>query len=402
MRPAKPEPPDRVRHALRPLPLHLSHVLNATQGSLAALLNPGLSPWHPAVAEEAESLQARIGDAGRIAVANALAEQIVGELDAFRAGLRRYCRHPWRHRPSEHVVLAQQGSVTLRRYPGEGAPVILIPSLINGSEVLDLLPDRSLVRSLQRAGLAVHAIDWGTPGHEEARLSVDGYVTERVLPLIDAAAAQAGRPVALVGYCMGGLVALAAACLRPGAIAALALLAMPWDFDHAGPLKQLAAGMVLDGSDPVPADRVQSLFVSLDPTLTLRKFIRFAGLPDGDPETTRFVAVESWANGGPPLAAPAARQVVQDWYGANRPGRRLWGIAGTPIVPPAPSGQGPDLLFALTDQDRIVPRACALPAVCADARRLDPKAGHVGMMVGSQAERSLHRPLAEWLLERTA
>ncbi|MGF1606020.1 MAG: alpha/beta fold hydrolase [Rhodothalassiaceae bacterium] len=383
-------------HDLRPLPVHLTQVLAATQGSLAALFNPDPHIWHAGLQDEAADLSRRILAAGRVTVANHLAQQLVHEMEGFAAGLRRYRAHPWHHRPSPHEVVHQIGSVRLRRY-GSGPPVLLIPSLVNGSEVLDLLPDRSCVRALMAAGLGVASIDWGTPGAQECALSVDAYVTERLIPLIERLAERAGRPVALTGYCMGGLLALAAACLRPDLVSALALLAMPWEFAAAGPLRWLSRTITSPGdTQPVAAERVQALFVSLDPTLTLRKFIRFGQLEEGDPEMERFVAVEAWSNEGPPLAAPAAAQVADQWYRDNVPGRGLWQIAGTRIEPAAVARPR---LFALPANDRIVPLPCAEPAVVAQAAVLRPEAGHVGMMVGRRAQAQLFTPLAQWLLD---
>jgi len=58
------------------------------------------------------------------------------------------------------------------------------------------------------------------------------------------------------------------------------------------------------------------------------------------------------------------------------------------------------VLVVVPAHDRIVPPASA--AALADAlplaTRLDPPLGHIGMIVGRQAEALMWRPLAAWLL----
>jgi polyhydroxyalkanoate synthase len=56
-------------------------------------------------------------------------------------------------------------------------------------------------------------------------------------------------------------------------------------------------------------------------------------------------------------------------------------------------------LVALPTGDRIVPPASAkaLADALPGAKVIAPNAGHIGMMVGSQAEAGLWRPLAQWL-----
>src|SRR3546814_15036385 len=72
----------------------------------------------------------------------------------------------------------------------------------------------------------------GMPGDMEQRFDLTAYIA-RLRRALAALHRQAGRPPVLLGYCMGGNLALAAALQAPDDVAALALLATPWDF-HAG------------------------------------------------------------------------------------------------------------------------------------------------------------------------
>jgi polyhydroxyalkanoate synthase len=292
---------------------------------------------------------------------------------------------------------------------GAGAPapgVVVVPSLINRYHVLDLLPERSFLEHLAVRGLRPLVVDWGVPGPQERGFDLSDYIALRLDAALAAAARLAGTPLAVLGYCMGGLLALALALRRSAPIACLALLATPWDFhvEAAGPARfaGFAAPLLaaLSGTaEEVPVEAVQSLFFALDPFLAERKFIRFAGLDPAGEEARRFVALEDWLNDGVPLAFGVAQDCARSWYGDNETARGLWRVAGEPILPrrwrrPA--------LVVLPARDRIVPprSAAALAAELADASVLQPALGHVGMMAAERAPSLLWTPIAEWLRAR--
>jgi polyhydroxyalkanoate synthase len=282
-----------------------------------------------------------------------------------------------------------------------------VPSLINRAYILDLAPEKSLLRFLAAEGLRPLLVEWGRPTDLERAFTLTDYVAGRLERAAEAAVDAAGVPVAVVGYCMGGLLALALAERRPALVAALALLATPWDF-HAERAAQarlvgrlaepLARAFVLLGE--VPVDLLQLLFAALDPWLALRKFSRFAALAPGSSEERDFVAVEDWLNDGVPLALPVARECLGGWYGANTPGRGNWVVAGRPVLP---ERVGAPSLVVLPAHDRIVPpkTAAVLAEALPAAERLAPPIGHIGMMVAREARRQVWRPLAHWLSART-
>ena len=234
-------------------------------------------------------LIAEIERAGKSEVRAALDDELTRRAGAFLGGVEPTAAHPYRRPPSRQPVLWREGTTRLIDYGrgSGGLPVLAIPSLVNRYYVLDLLRECSFLRHLAGEGLRPLAVDWDAPGPEERGFSMSDYIAGRLDRALDAAVAAAGRPVALVGYCMGGLLALALALRRPAETACLALLATPWDFhadrpEQASRLAAMIEAMLLGPNDaPLAVDPIQMLFWSLDPLLGERKFVRFAGL---DPE----------------------------------------------------------------------------------------------------------------------
>ncbi len=393
------------RSGPRPLGLHMATSSAVWTSSLAALEHArnGSLPWSAPQRNAAAAIQTAIAAADPEALAGAVAREANARLADFLAGIRAYHAHPYRRAPRELPVLWQEGSTRVLDYGGTGRPVLFAPSLINRSYILDLRPGASLMDHLRQEGLRPLLIDWGDPGAAERDFGLEAYITARLGGALDAAAALAGGPVPLAGYCMGGLLALSAALLHPDRVAGLALLATPWDFhaDRKGQAAFLAIGASAAtamrlGNPPVPIDLLQAMFAALQPNLVQAKFRRFAAM-DPDAEATHaFVALEDWLNDGVALAAPTARDCFMGWYGDNLPGKGQWTIAGQVMRPQdlkVPS------FVAVPTRDRIVPppSARALADALPGATVIEPQAGHIGMVVGSRARAALWEPLTAWL-----
>lgn len=307
------------------------------------------------------------------------------------AGLRRYQAAPPAIARHERPVVARVGHVTLRDHgiDGAGRPVILVPSLINPPDVLDLAPDNSLASALAAAGLRPLIIDWGAPdGH-----GLEGIVAERLVPII----AGLGEAVPLVGYCLGGTLALAAATLLGDRVSRLALLATPWHFSGYG--EETRAGLAAWWATAaplarqlgaVPMDLLQPAFWSLDPDALAEKYARFG---EATADTEGFVRLEDWTNGGAPLSIDAMQDLAETLFANDASGRGQWTIAGQRVLPAALACP---ILDVIAGRDRVVPPAAAL-STNGPGTPLRLDAGHVGMVVGRRAPDMLWGPLARWL-----
>lgn len=84
-------------------------------------------------------------------------------------------------------------------------PVVIIAPWINKYYILDLSPQRSLVRHLVNQGYTVFVTSWKNPGPELRNITFDDYLTRGALTIINVAREICNVPaVHAVGYCIGG------------------------------------------------------------------------------------------------------------------------------------------------------------------------------------------------------
>ena len=302
-------------------------------------------------------------------------------------GLRAYADAERDGTRPERSRVTGVGPAALRDCGGSGPPLLLVPSLINPPHILDLDEEVSLAGVLASMGRRVLLVDWGD-ARERAHLDIGGHVEQLLLPLIQ----TVGEPPALIGYCLGGTMALAAANLVP--CERVATLAAPWHFsrypaDSRESLSQMwrNAHPTAEALGVLPMEVLQAAFWSLDPRRTVAKFARFAALEPGSANARRFVVLEDWANEGEPLPFPAARELFEDLFAADGSGRGTWSVGGSRIVDRIPC----PLLHLISKTDRIAPGSTA-PA----GERVPIPSGHVGMVVGS-ARSLLHDRLRQFL-----
>ena len=298
-----------------------------------------------------------------------------GELarDAL-TGLRKYEAAPRTARPEPRREVARAGGACLRDHGGDGPPVILIPSLINPPRILDLDEEVSLAAAVSRMNRRSLLLDWGKAG-ARADLDVAGHVEQLLLPLLRSIDERA----ALLGYCLGGTMAIAAANLAE--CERVVTLAAPWHFDRYPEASRAALQDMWRHSEgascdlgALPMEVLQASFWSLDPERTVAKFAEFGHLDPRSADAQRFVQLEDWANEGEPLPYPAAKELIEDLFEKDASGSGQWRVCERTVTDEI----AVPLLNLSAERDRIAPAATV-----ATGDVIAIPSGHVGMIVGS-------------------
>lgn len=318
-------------------------------------------------------------------------------LKAMLHGIRCYQSHSFKRLAPKYEKIWGEGQVSLLRHADQkktGYPVLLVPSLINRSAILDLLPGRSFMRYLARKGLDPVLLDWGEPVRDQGMQDCERLIAERLAPALRYLHGKTGMPVHALGYCMGGVLLVRALESAGEHVGRIALLGSPWDF-HAGDRKMLshiAAGspMALQSMAErgyLPQAWIQSVFATMNADGAAEKFAAFASMkPDGF-QARLFIAVEDWLNDGVDLPLGLARTCICDWYGENC-------LVSCNLKMPH------EALIIAARKDRLVPResALAIANVFDRAHILTPDTGHIGMIAGRAALPDVWNPVRQWFL----
>ncbi len=296
----------------------------------------------------------------------------------------------------------QEGKVTC------GVPVLIVYALVNRQYMLDLQPDRSIVRNLLQHGMDLYIIDWGYPRKSDMYLTLDDYITGYLDNCVDAIRKRVGKNrINLMGICQGGTFCGIYSALYPEKVKNLITLVAPFDFSTNDGLlfnwaKNMNVDALVDTYRVIPGDFLNSGFLMLMPfTLNIRKYVDMLDVVEDKEKLLNFLRMEKWIFDSPGQAGECLRQFIKDCYQGNklikgelRIGDRLVDL-GNVTMP---------LLNIYASADHLVPPAATRPlndvVGTMDKTLYEFKGGHIGVFVGSKSQKELAPAIAAWLHER--
>ncbi len=121
-------------------------------------------------------------------------------------------------------------------------PLVIVPPWINKFYVLDLTPEKSMIKWAVEQGITVFVISWVNPDASLAMKTFEDYMKDGVFAALDAAQKVTGEKQAhICGYCVGGTMTAVSlaylAATNQNRIASVTFLATQVDFTYAGDLK---------------------------------------------------------------------------------------------------------------------------------------------------------------------
>lgn len=299
---------------------------------------------------------------------------------------------------------------TERTYP---VPLLLIYALINRPYVLDLLPGNSFVEYLVKQGYSVYLLDWGTPGDEDAHLSFEDYVLDYIRLAIQKVLRHAqAQEYTLLGYCMGGTMSAMYASLFPNKpLRNLILLTSPVDFtpEHMGLLgvwtseKYFNPQSLADAFGNVPAGLIDTGNRMLKPVNNyIGTYVTMWDRIMEEKPMDTWLAMSKWVNDGVPFAGAAFVQWIREFYQQNKLVKGEIKLRGRTVN--LANITCPVLNIA-GKRDHI----CTVPQAEATMRLVSSQdkefyvvdAGHVGLLTGSDAKKTLWPKISNWLKSRS-
>jgi polyhydroxyalkanoate synthase len=287
-------------------------------------------------------------------------------------------------------------------------PLLICYALVNRPYMLDLQPDRSLIRGLLARGVDVYLIDWGYPDGADRFLDLNDFVNRYLVNCVNAVRRDAAcEQVNLLGVCQGGTLALCYAALHAASVRNLITMVTPVDFRTPENLltkwsEQVDVDALVATLGNVPGNMLNALFLSLQPfRLTGQKYVDFFDHVDNPRALENFVRMEQWIFDSPDHPGELFRQFLNAFVKQNQLVNGSLSIAERSV---RLADVTMPLLNIYALQDHLVPPSASMPLEhltgSRDYSSYAFPGGHIGIYVSSAAQREVPGRIAQWLRQR--
>lgn len=297
-----------------------------------------------------------------------------------------------------------------------GEPVLLVAPPTTSTRVFDLRGDLSLAATLTGQGRPTYVIEYADTSVRDRSLHLDHWL-DAVLPAaVERVAEHAGRPVHLVGWSLGGVLAVLTAADRP-TLPLASVVALGAAFDLAEvplmaptrPLANVAPGSLsfsrafgFFGERPPAFLLPWALGLAAVQRLIDRPLAVLANLDDTD-FLAQIEAVDAFVADTTAYPGRAFGQSFHRFLPQNELAGGSLDLSGRRVS--LADVRAPVLLIAGSD-DEIAPLSAVRPATAllngASEARLEIVAGgHLGLITGRQAREGTWPVLAEWFADWT-
>jgi len=318
---------------------------------------------------------------------------------------------------SPAVTVYEEDRLKLRHYlsaekPRYRTPVVFIYALVNRPYILDLRKGRSVVANFVERGFDTYLVDWGIPTPADRHLTLDDYINGYMVNVLDYLRERTGvGRVNVLGYCMGGTMSAMFTALHPERVKNLILLAAPIDFSSNDGLLSLwtrpeyfNVDKFVDAFGNCPPEFLQATFLLLRPVGNLiEKPINFYEHLHEERFIDDFLTTETWLNDNIPVPGEVYRQFVKYLYQQNLLTQNRMPV-GKHIV--NLQNITCPVLNIMAGKDDLVPCSQGAPfndLVGSKDRKtiLLEGSGHIGLAIGSRAQKEVWPQACQWLAQRT-
>jgi polyhydroxyalkanoate synthase subunit PhaC len=287
------------------------------------------------------------------------------------------------------------------------SPLLIVYAPINRYNIMDLTPEKSVIRELLSSGLDVYLIDWGYPSWDDDNLSLDNYfkyIYDAVQMIKDNSKVE---KISILGYCWGGIIALIYAVLYKENVEKLALMAVPIDAskDHS---------MLATWAKSIDTDKIIKEFRHMDgqildlgfimrnpPKYTFDKYLKFYQKLGDKKFVDTFIAVEKWLYDTPSIPGKLCSQIINDCYKNNLLIQNMMKLENKEIN--LQSLDVPILLITAHNDDLVSPESTLAIREHIQGKNVESmqiSGGHVGLCISAKAHKNLWPGVSQWFLTK--
>ena len=288
-------------------------------------------------------------------------------------------------------------------------PVLVSFAIMNRHDVLDLQPDRSLMKKLLDEGLDIYIMDWGYPTKADRYLTMEDYILGYMSDAIDfVRKTNKVEKIHKMGICQGGLFSMIYAALHPEKLQSLTTYVAPYDFTNTNCnmlykwTKYVDVDSMADSMGTISADVLNGAFSMLKPSMDIAKYFGVMDMQGDEEKLMNFLRMEKWKSDTPDLSGEMFRKYIKDLFRDNKLIKNEFELDGQNVnlknmtVP---------FLNVYATEDNIIPNESTMGIMdklgSKDKELYAFPGGHIGVFVGAKSQKELAPKVAKWVMDRS-
>lgn len=285
-------------------------------------------------------------------------------------------------------------------------PVLVSFALLNRHDVLDIQPDRSLMKKLLDEGLDVYIMDWGYPTKQDRYLTMEDYILGYMNDAVDFLRKSTGNDkIHKMGICQGGTFSMIYASIFPEKIRSLTTYVAPYDFSTKACMlfnwtKDIDVDTMVDTLGIIPADMLNQAFGMLKPSMDVSKYIGILDSLEDEEKIMAFLRLEKWKADCPDIPGELFRKYIKDLFRDNLLIKGKFELG--PYKVDLKNMTVPFLNVYAT-ADNIIPNESTIAIEnklgTKDVTSYPFPGGHIGVFVGGKSQKELGPAVAKWVIE---
>ncbi|WP_144733001.1 alpha/beta fold hydrolase [Candidatus Nitrosocosmicus arcticus] len=283
-------------------------------------------------------------------------------------------------------------------------PVLLVYAQINRFNIMDLTPEKSVVKNLMSHGLDVYLLKWDDLAYYNSNSTIEDYIEliNEAIKLISSKTSIDKIPI--IGYCWGGTLSLIFSSLFPKDVLSLTLVASPIDFSKDNSLlslwsKSLEFDKIINELGHMKGTLLDIAFILRNPPRHLfDKYYKLSQKGDDPKFVELFFAVEKWLNNTPDIPGPFHKKFINSLYKENCLVKGNLILFNNDLVNLEKINFPVMTVTAVNDElVSFESTEAVLDHVKGSVKQIQIPGGHVGLCIGRKAHDKVWPEVANWI-----